>query len=621
MYRLLVPIRRILWVLLFFLTAWGVARAQGERRHVVQPGETLYSIAQRYGVSLSLLQQANPQVEASALPTGTALVLPAGASAQPAPAPAPQPAAAVRHHVVQPSETLYSIAQRYGISLALLQQANPQVEASALPTGAVLVLPAEAVAPAAPEPAQPQTRAEARRQKAEEKERQKAEKKARRAADAEAAASNGRAIRFGDGAAAGTDAGSAVVNELVELASALEDSLVLGGTGGLVAPDRNDGVTDVTVILNFHLAAATAEAERQQRRAVEFYGGLLMAVDEAQQAGMQVAVRTFDLTTTALADVLADPDVLRSDLIVAPFEQAQADAVAAFGEEHAINVVSPMAFSTAWMDGRGHVFQLNTAKSMFYVQLADELMSRFADRRFVFLTDSTQTDKAEPFAQVLREQLAARGVAYSDVGYRNPSSLLTMERDLGLVGQKIFLVPVTAGREALERMFPCLAYLVSTVATEEVPTAAGGDTETVQTDHDVADVAMLGYPEWVLYAEDFMSYYYDQNVYMFAKFYANPFDETVQAFYRAYKAWYGKEPMPLYPRYALRGYDTGRYFLQLLASHGYDFGPYADSELLAATSLQDVMSFRQSEGGGFVNRAFYLVNFKPTTEIVKHVIR
>ena len=538
-----------------------------------------------------------------------------------------------RTHVVQPGETLYSISQRYQVALQLIQQANPQLQGSALPTGMTLVIPATAdeAAPAA-SPA-PTTREEARRQKAEQKEREKAEKKARRAAEREE--DEHQAILFGSRRRRAAE--PSFPAGLAEVAEAVQDSLARAGlepgaSEAAVAadvsdeaslapePDYADGVLDLAVVMRFNLGAeGGAEAERQQRRAVEFYAGLLMAVDEAQRAGRDVAVRAYDLGTVPMEAVLADSALRRSDLIVAPLEQADADAVAAYGEANGINVVSPMAFNADWTAGQGRVFQLNTSKGLFYPQLADELMRRFADRRFVFLADSTQMDKAEPFVHVLKQRLRERGVAYSELGYRDPSRLQRLEKELGVEGRKLFLVPETAGREALERMFPCLSHLVSTVSAEVVDTDGDG-TETVGTEHDVVDVALLGYPEWVLYADDFMSYYYDQNVYMFTKFYANPFDAGVRAFYRDYKAWYGREPMPVHPRYALRGYDAGRFFLGLLGDYGRDFGPQADGALSEA-SLQDVMSFRAAEGGGYVNRAFYLVNFKPTTEIVKYVIR
>ena len=74
--------------------------------HVVSAGETLSSIAQRYGVSPTLLQRQN-QVDGALVPGQTLVIL------------FPQ-----QTHTVQPGETLRSIAQRYGVSELSLYQNN-----------------------------------------------------------------------------------------------------------------------------------------------------------------------------------------------------------------------------------------------------------------------------------------------------------------------------------------------------------------------------------------------------------------------------------------------------------------------------------------------------------------
>ncbi len=53
------------------------------RAHVVQPGETLFSLAKRYGVSLAALQAENGIAAADQLRAGTRLRLPAEAAASP----------------------------------------------------------------------------------------------------------------------------------------------------------------------------------------------------------------------------------------------------------------------------------------------------------------------------------------------------------------------------------------------------------------------------------------------------------------------------------------------------------------------------------------------------------
>jgi LysM repeat protein len=54
-------------------------RPASPKSHVVKPGETLASLARRYNVKLSALQNANPSVDARRLKAGQILNLPAGA--------------------------------------------------------------------------------------------------------------------------------------------------------------------------------------------------------------------------------------------------------------------------------------------------------------------------------------------------------------------------------------------------------------------------------------------------------------------------------------------------------------------------------------------------------------
>ncbi len=108
--------------------------------HVVQAGETLFSISRRYGVSVSSLTAANHLVNPSAIYAGQQLVLPGGAAASGSPG--YTPAASSTTHTVSVGETLFSIAQRYGTSVWVLAQVNNIGNPSLLYSGQVLTIPA-----------------------------------------------------------------------------------------------------------------------------------------------------------------------------------------------------------------------------------------------------------------------------------------------------------------------------------------------------------------------------------------------------------------------------------------------------------------------------------------------
>jgi LysM repeat protein len=109
-----------------------VAQAEGYGTHIVKPGETLYGIAAMYGVSVESIAAANKVVNPNYIYAGQTLIVPAGwAPPPPAPPPAPvyvpgppPPAGCGLGYVVQPGDTLTSIAVRHGTTVVAIASAN-----------------------------------------------------------------------------------------------------------------------------------------------------------------------------------------------------------------------------------------------------------------------------------------------------------------------------------------------------------------------------------------------------------------------------------------------------------------------------------------------------------------
>lgn len=91
-------------------------------RYTVQPGDSMFSIAQQFGVSLQALIAANPQVQSpNQLYPGQNICVP---RTTPPPQQCPPGTFA---YTVQPGDSMFLIAQRFGISLEALIAANPQI--------------------------------------------------------------------------------------------------------------------------------------------------------------------------------------------------------------------------------------------------------------------------------------------------------------------------------------------------------------------------------------------------------------------------------------------------------------------------------------------------------------
>lgn len=118
--------------------------------HVVSYGESLTSIAWKYGVSVEDLVRANGLPNPNFVFAGQRLVIPSGGAqtASAAPASAPAEAGGETTHIVQAGQTLTSIAARYGVSVSALMQANGLRNQDFIYVGQRLRIPAPGSAPA-----------------------------------------------------------------------------------------------------------------------------------------------------------------------------------------------------------------------------------------------------------------------------------------------------------------------------------------------------------------------------------------------------------------------------------------------------------------------------------------
>lgn len=78
-------------------------------------------------------------------------------------------------------------------------------------------------------------------------------------------------------------------------------------------------------------------------RFMQYYGGMRIAADEIQELGLPVKFRSFDTETSMsqLNEILKDPAIRRSDIIVGPYEKEFVEMVASYGLQNEKFVVSP----------------------------------------------------------------------------------------------------------------------------------------------------------------------------------------------------------------------------------------------------------------------------------------
>ena len=167
------------WGLGGLVAGWGIAAllAQTPATHTVQPGETVFAIAKKYGTTTETLQKANPGLNPARIHAGDKIRLPPSAStpAPASPTAAPAPSSSASHPApaspdaktwvkVRKGDTLSKIARENKVTVENLRKWNQRGQDPIRPGDLLRVAPvspakaklpapvAKAPAPASPSP-------------------------------------------------------------------------------------------------------------------------------------------------------------------------------------------------------------------------------------------------------------------------------------------------------------------------------------------------------------------------------------------------------------------------------------------------------------------------------------
>ncbi len=127
------------------------AAASAPKTYVVAKGDTLWAIANNFHTSVAAVQLANGMADSTLIRIGEILSIPGGAGASAAATATTSSAApsstAASTYVVQSGDTLWSIAQKFGTSVASVAQLNGVANPSLIRVNQPLTIPAGATAP------------------------------------------------------------------------------------------------------------------------------------------------------------------------------------------------------------------------------------------------------------------------------------------------------------------------------------------------------------------------------------------------------------------------------------------------------------------------------------------
>lgn len=564
--------------------------------HTIARGENLTSIAATYNVSVADIVRLNPGSD-RLIKAGETLRIPQSKDNN-----GPQ------YHTIQPGETLYGLMKRYDVTVEAICKANPGLSESNFRSGQVIIIPAadktadlpiiQSDQPASQSVVIPQ---QSYRDIHKVKRRETIYSICREygITEEELIAANpelkteklkrGKYIRIP------FHKQMPVAPVVTPGESAMPTNSELFERINSDAKRKNQ--LKVAVMLPFMLNGGN---QGEQMRMVEYYQGVLMAINELKKNGTSFDIHTYDTQNNAatVRQILARSEMKDMDLIIGPGHATHIPAISAFSKQNKIRLVVPFTSKCDEVFGNPYLYQVNTPQSYLYSEVYEHFLRKFCGNNIIFVdAGDGETDKRE-FIGGFKQELKDQHIPFREI---NANSKESIEQALQS-GTENILIPTSGSNIALIKLLPYLKALKLSWEAEETP--------------DKYSLHLFGYPEWQTYTTDHLDDFYTFDTYFYTSFYANNLSVSVVNFQKEFRQWYHKEILNTYPKYAILGYETAHYLLKGLSLYGNKLEQHLNN--IQVTPIQTSFRFeRVSNWGGFINKKVFFIHFTKDHELIK----
>lgn len=540
--------------------------------HTVQANETLYSLARRYQCDVADLLRLNPDA-ADGLRTGMVLVVPAVGEVVSSEETKAEPN--VIRHTVLKGETIFGLARQYGLSIPELKQANPALASRGLVEGESLLIPAHPGAPVF---------------------------------------STGRALS--DTVNTGFEGHSSSTFNAQMTFDCQPD------------PNARFQTYHVALLLPFYLTANdtinqryynpvisgtpeesgyTEEPDSVSVKAVrkiyprsesfvQFYEGVLLAVDSLQQAGMKVKLHVYDTNQSAASvqSVLRKPELRSMNLLIGPVFPELQGPVAEFARANHIPMVSPLSAAGSFEQHNPYYYKVNPTKDYLIQETAAYLAEQFRDNQLFVLKmgDYSKTEYARLVEQIRQKRSASgsgalfREYSLSGEGLAGLKSLLSAEQP------NVFIIPSE---------------------TEAQVSVAITNLNRLSENYPVKLVGLSSFPRFKSIQTE---YFHRVRLNVLNPYHINYQASAVNQFIRKFRRNFQGEPS----QFSFQGYDIAFYFLSALYSYGGDFASCLPSHQVDLTQGEFYFE-KLSLDGGYMNRGLFILEYEPDYSIQMRGVR
>lgn len=556
-------IKRVSITILSLIFGLGVLSAQNEQIvyidgvkytvYIVMQGDTLYSLAKTYDVTVEAITAANP-ILSEGLKQGQTIKIPHDATLKKQ-KPAKRSKRQFLTHVVQKGETLYSISRQYEIAIDALIADNDNIDPSHISIGQTIYVRRNQMGLT--------SESESREQIEEHKQIMNSV-----APDQYSY----HVVHEGEDAANIATRFNTTVEQLLALNGFTAESniregliikvpkpVIIVATDSLTVelehkPIERVRFAKLPVIepANVALMLPMGKSGVPAQNFLDFYQGFLLGADHLRMKGYESHINLYNTAhdNEKVAQIIESETLKDANVIVGPVYEDTLIPVVKYAEKHNIPVVSPLA--NLMQSVGNNLFQMSPKLEAKY----DKVKNLFdGSRRVVFITSDT-IDK--DFENEIKSVLGQTPYITHKYEYEHPSVIEKREK-ARLQGVEVPLSPSDLSpllESGIESVFVILAG--SEIEVDRILAAlASANSSLTARSIKVAPYLVFGNNKWNRYKNIDRSLFFSNNVVMLSTYHIDRSDRHIRNFGSEYIKAFGTLPS----LYAYRGYDAAIIFI------------------------------------------------------------
>ena len=335
------------------------------------------------------------------------------------------------------------------------------------------------------------------------------------------------------------------------------------------------------------------ESTHRGAKMVEFYQGILMAVDSLRHEGLSIEVQAVHSGSTAaqMDSLLAVTRLSDCDVIFGPLDAAQVPALADYCDLHKVRLVVPFSTSSIQLIGHPHYYQVTQLQTEVQAEAVSILTNTYGKSNYIFVDTADDNITGKNLVKLFKDQLTNLEATSHNLPLTADST--AYEKVMSMTTSNVVVLNSSSIR-SLNLLLPHL--------------------ESFQRQHPFCEITLFGYPDWQTYTSQRLADFYKYNTYIYTSFFRNPLEQRTGAFERQFMHWFGRPMFQTFPRYGMMGFDLAYYFLRGLQIYGEELEQHHVD--VPFYPFQHPLRFEhESQKNGYVNRHVELIHYTPKQTI------